>query len=162
MLRDEVYPVKVDNVNRLAILDQNGEIRAGVAETLGQENETTVAKIGWLSKKSIAKAYGSMVVYLTKGSDASRFLTEGFFHVAGESGYARIFERRARPEQCFNCQELGHKAFQCKNIQKCARCANGGHRHNECTATILKCVPCGGPHESFSRNCPKLYPSRHE
>jgi hypothetical protein len=26
----------------------------------------------------------------------------------------------------------------------------------------LKCVPCGGPHESFSRNCRKLYPSQHE
>jgi regulator of replication initiation timing len=162
VLRDELYPVKVDNVNRLAILNENGEIRAGAAETLGQENETTVAKIGWLSKRSIAKAYGSMVVYLTKGSDASRFLREGFFHVAGESGYARMFERRPRPEQCFLCQELGHKAFQCKNAQKCARCAGGGHRHSECTETILKCIPCGGPHESFSRNCPKLYPSRHE
>jgi hypothetical protein len=26
----------------------------------------------------------------------------------------------------------------------------------------LKCVPCGGPHESFSKNCRKLYPSCHE
>jgi hypothetical protein len=25
-----------------------------------------------------------------------------------------------------------------------------------------KCVPCGGPHESYSRNCRKLYPSQHE
>jgi hypothetical protein len=82
--------------------------------------------------------------------------------LAGESGYAGVFERRPRPEQCFNCQELGHKAFQCKNAQKCARCAGGGHRHSECTETVLKCVPCGGPHESFSRNCRKLYPSQHE
>jgi hypothetical protein len=27
---------------------------------------------------------------------------------------------------------------------------------------VPKCVPCGGPHESFSRRCPKLYPARHE
>ena len=27
---------------------------------------------------------------------------------------------------------------------------------------VVKCVPCGGPHESFSRNCRKLYPSQHE
>jgi cell division septum initiation protein DivIVA len=162
VLRDELYPIKVDNVNRLAVLDDNGEIRTGAAEAFGQENETTVAKLAWLSKKHVPKAYGSMVVYLTKGSDARRLLREGFFHVAGESGYAGVFERRPRPEQCFNCQELGHKAFQCKNAQKCARCAGGGHRHSECTETVLKCVPCGGPHESFSRNCRKLYPSQHE
>ena len=46
VLRDELYPIKVDNVNRLAVLDENEEIRTGVAEALGQENETTVAKIG--------------------------------------------------------------------------------------------------------------------
>jgi hypothetical protein len=162
ILRDELYPIKVDNVNRLAVLDENGEIRTGAVEAFSQENETTVAKIAWLSKKTIAKAYGSMVVYLTKGSDASRLLREGFFHVAGESGYTGIFERRPRPEQCYNCQELGHKAFQCKSAQKCARCAGVGHRHSECIETVLKCVPCGGPHESFSRNCRKLYPSQHE
>jgi regulator of replication initiation timing len=162
VLRDELYPVKVDNVNRLAVLDADGEIKTGAAEAFSRENETTVSKISWLSKKNVAKAYGSMVVYLTKGSDATRLLREGFFHVAGESGYTGIFERRPRPEQCFNCQELGHKAFQCKNAQKCARCAQGGHRHNECTETMVKCVPCGGPHESFSRNCRKLYPVHHE
>jgi regulator of replication initiation timing len=162
ILRDELYPIKVDNVNRLAVLDENGDIRAGAAETFGQENETTVAKIGWLSKKTAPKAYGSMVVYVTKDSDARRLLREGFFHVAGESGYTGIFERRQGLEQCYNCQDIGHKSFNCTNAQKCARCAGGGHRHSECTATILKCVPCGGPHESFSRNCRRLYPSQHE
>ena len=162
VLRDELYPIKVDNVNRLAVLDENGDIRTGAADAFGQENETTVAKVAWLSKRDVAKAYGSMVVYLTKVDDARRLLREGFFHVAGESGYTGIFERRPRPEQCFNCQQLGHKAFQCKNGQKCARCAAEGHRHSECTATVVKCVPCGGPHESFSRNCRKLYPSHHE
>lgn len=64
VLRDELYPIKVDNVNRLAVLDNNGEIRTGAAEAFGQENETTVAKMAWLSKKDVPKAYGSMVVYV--------------------------------------------------------------------------------------------------
>ncbi len=162
ILRDELYPIKVDNVNRLALLDESGEIQSGATETLGQENDATVAKVAWLSKKNVPKAYGSMVVYLTKDSDARRLLREGFFHVAGESAYTGVFEQRARPEQCYNCQEIGHKAFQCKKDRKCARCAGEGHRHSECTNTILKCALCGGPHESFSRNCRKLYPSQHE
>ena len=158
VLRDELYPIKVDSVNRLTILDDKGEIRSGLAETLSRENETTVAKIAWLSKRDVPKAYGSMAVYVTKGSDASRLLAEGFFHVGGESGTTSIFERRPRPDQCYNCQEIGHKAFQCRNSQKCAKCAKEGHHHSNCKETILKCIPCGGPHESFSKNCRKLYP----
>ncbi|KAG9185064.1 hypothetical protein G6011_03011 [Alternaria panax] len=62
VLRDELYPVKIDNIKRTAVLDEKDEIRVGAAEALGEENGTTVAKIAWLSKKDIPKAYGSMVV----------------------------------------------------------------------------------------------------
>ncbi|EAQ93894.1 predicted protein [Chaetomium globosum CBS 148.51] len=117
---DEPKPV-VDNVNRSVVLDDEGNIRTGAAEAFSQENETTVAKIAWLSRKDTAKAYGSMVVYVTKGSDARRLLSEGFFHAGGESGYTRVFERRVRPEQCYNCQEIGHKAFNCKKAHRCAQ-----------------------------------------
>ncbi len=162
VLRDELYPVKVDNVKRTAVLDERDEIRAGTTEAFSAENETTVAKISWLSKKDVPKAYGSMVVYVTKASDARRLITEGFFHAGGESGTTSAFEHRSRPEQCYNCQEMGHKAYQCKNTQKCARCAKEGHHHKACSEAVLKCIPCGGPHESFSRNCRKVYPSRNE
>jgi hypothetical protein len=162
VLRDELYPIKVDSVNRTAVLDEKGEIRAEATAVFSEENDATVAKIGWLSGKENAKAYGSMVVYLTKSTDARRLLTEGFFHAGGESGVTSTFEHRPRPTQCYNCQEIGHKAFQCKNVQKCARCAVEGHRHSSCDQTIPKCIPCGGPHESYSKNCLKLYPSRHE
>ncbi|KAJ5414923.1 hypothetical protein N7509_000021 [Penicillium cosmopolitanum] len=132
VLRDEFYPLKVDSVKRSAVLDENHEILAGAAAALGEENETTVAKITWLSSKEAAKPYGSMVVYLTKGTDARRLLADGYFHVGGESGTTSIFEHRPRPLQCYNCQEIGHKAFQCKKIQKCAKCATEGHHHSRC------------------------------
>lgn len=162
VLRDELYPIKVDSVNKTAVLDEKDEIRAGAAAAFSEENEATVAKIAWLSRKETGKAYGSMVVYLTKGTDARRLLAEGFFHAGGESGVTSAFEHRPRPMQCYNCQEIGHKAFQCKNVQRCAKCAAEGHRHSSCDQTVPKCVPCGGPHESFSRNCRRLYPPRHE
>ena len=162
VLRDELYPIKVDSVKRTAVLDENHEILTGAAAALGDENEATVAKLSWLSSKEAAKPYGSMVVYLTKGSDARRLLADGYFHVGGESGTTSVFEYRPRPTQCYNCQEIGHKAFQCKNAQKCAKCATEGHRHSDCDRSVPKCVSCGGPHESYSKNCRKLYPSRHE
>ncbi|KAI2946871.1 hypothetical protein CBS147323_11233 [Aspergillus niger] len=131
VLRDELYPIKVDSVNRTAVLDENGDIRAGAAAAFGEENEASIAKIAWFSRKENAKAYGSMVVYLTKGSDARRLLADGFFHARGESGVTSTFEYRPRPMQCYNSQEIGHKAFQCKNAQKRAKCAAEGHHHTE-------------------------------
>lgn len=98
VLRDEFCPIKVDNVKRTAVLNEFNVIRAGAAETFSEENETTVAKIAWLSNKDVPKAYRSMVVYLTKISDARRLIEEGFFHAGGESGTTGAFEHRPRPE----------------------------------------------------------------
>jgi hypothetical protein len=151
VLRDELYPIKVDSVNKAAVLDEKGDIRVGAAAAFGEENEITVTKINWLSNKECPKAYGSIFVYLTKGSDARRLLADGYFHAGGESGTTSVFERRPRPTQCYNCQEIGHKAFQCKNAQKCAKCAMEGHRHSDCNNTVFKCIPCGGPHESYRK-----------
>ncbi|KAJ5471279.1 hypothetical protein N7530_008636 [Penicillium desertorum] len=92
VLRDELYPIKVDSVNRAAVLDEKDEIRTGAAAAFSEENEVTVAKIAWLSRKESAKAYGSMVVYLTRGTDARRLLADGFFHAGGESGVTSTFE----------------------------------------------------------------------
>ncbi|KAM5353470.1 hypothetical protein ACJ41O_000120 [Fusarium nematophilum] len=113
VLRDQLYPVKVDNINRTAVLDHEGKVLPGAMEALGQENEVQIAKMAWLSRKDSVKAYGSMVVYLTKNSDARRLLQERYFHAVGESAYTSVFERRTGPVQCYNCQELGHKAFSC-------------------------------------------------
>jgi hypothetical protein len=74
VLRDQLYPVKVDNANRIAILDQEGKVLLGAAEVLGKENDVYIAKIAWLSRKDTGKVYGSMVVYVIKGSEAARLL----------------------------------------------------------------------------------------
>ncbi len=74
VLQDQLYPVKVDNANRTAILDQEGKILPRAAEILGKENDVHIAKIGWLSRRDAGKAYSSMVVYVTKGSEAARLL----------------------------------------------------------------------------------------
>ncbi len=161
VLRDQLYPIKVDNARRDSVLSAEGILLPGIIESLGKENEASVAKVAWISRKDNGKAYGSMIVYLHRGSDANRLLQEGYFHVNGESGFTNIFERRPRPDQCYNCQGMNHKAYNCKKAAICARCATEGHNHNNCNATP-KCVPCGGPHESYSKNCRVLYPSHNE
>jgi len=163
ILRDDLYPIRVDSVNRTAVLDETGNIRTGATEALSEENDTQVAKIAWLSNRDMPKAYRSMLVYLNKTSDAQRFLREGFFYAGGESGCTKMFEHQDRPKQCYNCQKVtNHKAYQCNKTKICGKCAKEDHHYSECTETIFKCVPYGGPHESFSRNCRKLYPSQHK
>ncbi|EAQ85323.1 hypothetical protein CHGG_09337 [Chaetomium globosum CBS 148.51] len=56
VLRDQLYPVKVDNVNRTAVLDPEGKVLPGAAETLGRENDVQIAKLAWLSRKDTAKS----------------------------------------------------------------------------------------------------------
>jgi hypothetical protein len=84
-------------------------------EVLGKENDIRIAKIAWLGRKDIGKTYGSMVVYVTKSSEAMRLLQGQYFHVAGESAYTRAFEPRYSPLQCYRCQGLGYKSFSCSS-----------------------------------------------
>ena len=92
----------MDNANRAAVLEHDGSIRAGVTESLGKENDVRIAKMAWLSKKETAKAYGSMVVYVTKGSDAVRLLQGQYFHIAGEFAYTSVYELRTGLVPCYN------------------------------------------------------------
>jgi hypothetical protein len=102
ILRDDLYPIRVDNFSRIAVLDEWNQVRTEITEILGRENDTEVAKIAWLSKRDVPKAYGSMVVYLEKRSEAWRFITEGFFVAKGESSITKAFERDDRPKQYYN------------------------------------------------------------
>ncbi|EAQ88563.1 predicted protein [Chaetomium globosum CBS 148.51] len=45
VLRDQLYPVKVDNVNRTVVIDHEGKILPGAAEALGEENDVQIAKL---------------------------------------------------------------------------------------------------------------------
>lgn len=132
VLRDQLYPVRVDNANRSAVLDADGNILPGAAEALGAENEVNIAKIAWLSRKDVVKAYGSRVVYVTKDSEARRLVDNRYFHLAGESGYTTVFEPRAGPTRALFPGSCSTKAFSCKKPQTCGRCAGQGHRRSSC------------------------------
>ncbi|OAA57836.1 Endonuclease/exonuclease/phosphatase [Akanthomyces lecanii RCEF 1005] len=153
VLDDGYHRIRVDGVPRTVMLDEEGNDLPGVAALLSTADDTEVSKASWLSDRH-SKNYGSLLVELKKVSEARRFLDEGFFYVGDVSATTAAFKHRPRPKQCYNCQELtGHRAADCKKPQVCARCAQEGHHNRDCTEVITKCVPCGGPHESFSKIC---------
>ena len=143
VLRDQLFPVKVDGVNRFAVLDENNQVRLDITDKLGKENEVEIAKLAWLSKKENPKAYGSMVIYVTKGSDAKRLRQEQFFHVAGESGAGH--RHSSDDKVLHNTIKLpGDSAIRCLIAEKPQVCGKGaleGHHHKDCiNETVPKCV----------------------
>ncbi|TQW01406.1 reverse transcriptase [Cordyceps javanica] len=157
VLDDGYHRIRVDGVPRTVMPDEEGNDLPGVAALLSTANDSEVSKASWLRDRH-SKNYGSLLVELKKASEARRFLDEGFLYVGDVSATA-AFKHRPRPKQCYNCQELtGHRAADCKKPRVCARCAQEGHHHRDCTEVTTKCVPCGGPHESFSKICRLLYP----
>ncbi|KAM4061956.1 reverse transcriptase [Hirsutella rhossiliensis] len=101
-VKEAAQKTVTSGARRTAVLDAEGNVLPGAAEALGAENYVTIAKITWLSNREKAKAYGSMVIYVTKESDAQRLLDGVWFDVAGESACTNVFERRVGPIQCFN------------------------------------------------------------
>ena len=87
VLQDQLYPVKVNNVRTDAILQPNGEIREDAVAALNDNNNTQIAKLSWLSSRQARKAYGLMVVFFIKGSEAARFLNKRYMNVGGESAF---------------------------------------------------------------------------
>ncbi|KAB2568602.1 Nucleic-acid-binding protein from transposon X-element [Lasiodiplodia theobromae] len=149
------HPVKVDNVNKLAILnDDRTTVRADASEKIGSENDVEVTQVRWLSKPS-NRLYGSAVVYLAKKSEADALLARRVIDVGGEAAYTNVFEHRPRPKRCFKCQSYDHLQFRCRAEERCVKCAGTGHREDGCSSSTVKCASCGGPHRADDRGCPK-------
>ena len=69
---------------------------------------------------------------------------------------------RATPPvtQCYKCQGFNHIAKDCKNDQKCVRCA-GAHKSTDCPdknkeTLKIKCSNCHGNHVASFRECQKF------
>ena len=59
------------------------------------------------------------------------------------------------PMRCYRCQKFGHTESRCTRTPVCGRCSFVGEEHDHSTCTNeIKCLNCGGPHLSSSKQCP--------
>ena len=129
LLRDQWYSVKIDNVNRTAVLNNMKNIKTDAIDIFSKENEVKIAKIVWLSDKLNGKAYGSILIYFVKKEDVIRLLNGIWFNAENESAYIKSFEYRYTPLRYYICQELGYMIYSkyCSKIQKCGKYAVEDH-----------------------------------
>ena len=69
--------------------------------------------------------------------------------------YHRVieFEEQKKPIVCYNCQNFGHIATNCKVEMKCRYCAEN-HASKECSRKKKCCANCGQDHEASDSACP--------
>lgn len=68
----------------------------------------------------------------------------------------KIKIERKRPYKfvrCYNCQRLGHSAFQCQSTKHCFNCGSDNCSESWCTKPSA-CRNCSGNHKSSSSKCP--------
>ena len=92
VLRDQLYSLKIDNISRLAVLNEDSSLQTSIAERLRKENNISITKVIWLSNKENNKAYRLMAVYFTKSDERDRYLQDAFFDAGEESGFTATFE----------------------------------------------------------------------
>ncbi|GFF60826.1 hypothetical protein IFM51744_10500 [Aspergillus udagawae] len=145
------YPVKLDEVKKTDVYDDNGRERPDFREQFAEENNgTQIRMTRWLSGP---KAYGSMAIFVSKEEDAHRLLDRKIVPIQGEAAFAEAFQYQSRPTRCRNCQQYGHKAARCPNPTVCARCAEH-HATTDCKTTNTRCAACQkNGHTADDRNC---------
>lgn len=59
------------------------------------------------------------------------------------------------PIQCFSCYRFGHTTKFCRNSKLCNKCYHEEEEEHECNLVEVKCLNCGGRHNSNSKSCPE-------
>ncbi|KAG0148620.1 hypothetical protein CROQUDRAFT_41172 [Cronartium quercuum f. sp. fusiforme G11] len=81
-----------------------------------------IASARWLVKPNGGAAHGSIVMNFTS-KQVANLVEKGCVFIENSISHGDEYDKM--PTQCFNCQELGHVAHQCRNGPVCTLCAEG-------------------------------------
>ncbi len=132
-----------------------------VIEELRKQNpmilaKTDIRRIRWLQKPRESKKHASVVIDFTHPADANAVIRteELFWH--NEVRRVRKFVRNCSLNNCFNCNQYGHRSTQCRNSTICGWCTEK-HPTAECPSRTdpnkFKCGNCRDNHPAWSPEC---------
>ena len=114
ILRDQLYSIKINNTRADILLILDRTLKINTVLEIAIKNKTKLAKIVQLSKKQNSKVYRSLIIYFIKGSEAQRFLYEGYIYIDRESANISRFKLLEGPLYCYNYQSFSYKGFNYK------------------------------------------------
>ncbi|RMZ99312.1 reverse transcriptase [Brachionus plicatilis] len=152
IIKESRFYLALHNVNTEFDVSSD-EAKKYVKDIYGIDDMLRMMKKSTKSKLPLVKA-------LVKNAESyKKLLNEGYIKL----GYTRIrlssWRFGTTPDQCFNCQQLGHlkDKFPEKTLT-CLRC-NKKHDFSKCKVTNpaeFQCRNCEGNHAACSKSCPKI------
>ncbi|XP_055306893.1 uncharacterized protein LOC129571155 [Sitodiplosis mosellana] len=121
-----------------------------VIEELKKHNETIrgmdIKLVTVINKKATSRQTASNeIVIEINGADYSKFMELKVLKLPWRE--CRIFEH-VYMKRCYKCLGFSHIANDCKNEQKCSKCA-GPHKFSECKSKKVSCANCRHANESL-------------
>jgi hypothetical protein len=111
-----------------------------------------IEEIVWLKKKdSPLGAAASLGIWFDSAEAAEWAIQDGMLFGLRYVGSIEPYKRKER--RCFNCQGLGHKAWSCKERQRCGHYA-AEHNKRDCPpGSTARCVDCNRNHPTGAKEC---------
>lgn len=137
---------------RLRIANIGGEIaKESILEELKKHNpilnEIDIKLVTVIPRKKFSSSWNEAVIEVA--ADAYKIILDiGVLSLPWRE--CKIYEH-LHINRCYKCCGFSHKSNDCKNSQKCSRCA-GAHKHTECKCSNLCCINCKLANEKFNLN----------
>ena len=126
-------------------------------------NQINYAKAERLKSKKDSRALPIFRLEINDPTEAEALISQNLVcNVTGIVYKVEEFRQPISVSQCFNCQNFGHTAKNCRSKIRCLIYGEG-HSHKGCPnreAKKPKCANCKGPHVASYKGCPE-YKKRH-
>ena len=115
---------------------------------------TSIRPLRTARKQHKPTAHQSIIVYTEDAEATDRCIQNGFL-IDRQILKTERYTPHLHIMQCYKCYRYRHRASNCRNKEKCDKCAEE-HPTTECTFDLdtSKCVNCDGAHEAWHIDCP--------
>jgi hypothetical protein len=152
--RGKTFPIVVHGVplDNTLNSDQKHTITTILENNGSRISNLEITHIRNLTNRRTNQVYGSVVIETTRSEAANAAIERGLA-MDGEIKLCERYMPDSRIRHCTRCQRYGHRATNCKQPQRCAKCGQAHESENCETAPPTKCRNCNGVHPDIPDIC---------